>query len=161
MIAIFLTIIHVIVCFVLILVILLQAGRGQGLSSAAFGSGNVQSLLGTRAADFMTKATTVSAILFITTCIGLDLLEAHKSKSLMQMSQKSAPVSMDQIREALEKMKAETAGTDTANVDVTDAEVMAGAEEAIKTTEETAFPETKPAEIAAEEVVEAIAPEQN
>lgn len=107
--SIFLTILHVIVCFTLILVILLQAGRGQGLSNASFGSGNVQSLFGTRAADFMTKATTVAAICFIMTSIGLDILETRKSKSLMELSDKTAPINLDQIKEALEKVKAQAA----------------------------------------------------
>ena|SRR3989338_5055374 len=105
--SIFLTILHVVVCLVLILVILLQAGRGQGLASASFGSGNVQSLFGTRAADFLTKATTVSAICFILTSIGLDFLEVKKSKSLMEISQRSAPINLEQIKQALEKVKAE------------------------------------------------------
>ena len=106
---IFLTIIHVIVCFVLILVILLQAGRGQGLTSAAFGGGNVQSLFGTRAADFMTKATTVAAICFILTSIGLDYIEMRKSKSLLELSQKqTAPIDLEQIKKALEEVQAES-----------------------------------------------------
>lgn len=104
---IFLTIIHVIVCLVLILVILLQAGRGQGLAGASFGSGNVQSLFGTRAADFLTKATSVSAICFLFTCIGLNIVESGKSRSLIQASRKTAPVDIDAVKKALEKIKAE------------------------------------------------------
>ncbi len=118
---IFLTIIHVIVCFVLILVILLQAGRGQGLGGATFGSGNVQSLFGTRAGDFLTKATTVSAICFILTCIGLDFLEVQRSRSLMEVSQKSAPVNLEQIREALEKVKGEMAAGEGQQAAMTEA----------------------------------------
>jgi preprotein translocase subunit SecG len=75
--------IHVIVCLVLIIVILLQAGRGQGLTGASFG-GNVQSLLGTKASSFLTKATSVCAILFLFTCIGLNVLEVQKSRSLFK-----------------------------------------------------------------------------
>ena len=106
--AIFLTIIHVMACLLLILVILLQAGRGQGLASAAFGGGNVQSLLGTRTGDFLTKATTVAAICFLLTCIGLDILEAQKSRSLLRGPGTKAPLDIEQIKKALEKIKAET-----------------------------------------------------
>ena len=60
-------ILHVLVCLVLILVILLQAGRGQGLTGASFGGGNVQSILGTKASSFLTKATSVCAVLFLLT----------------------------------------------------------------------------------------------
>lgn len=102
-----LTVLHVIVCFILILVILLQAGRGQGLAGASFTGGGVQSLLGTRTADFLTKATTTAAILFLFTCIGLDLMEARKSRSLFDAQRPVAPVDVQQIQEALDKIKAE------------------------------------------------------
>ncbi len=102
------TILHVIVCFVLIAVILLQAGRGQGLTGATFGSGNVQSLFGTKASVFLTKATSVSAIFFMVTCIALDLIEIHKSKSLLETSRSAAPLDVDQIKKALEKVKNES-----------------------------------------------------
>ncbi len=104
---IFLTLIHVIVCFILILVILLQAGRGQGLTGGGFGSGNVQSLFGTRAADFLTKATSVAAICFLFTCIGLNVLETQRSRSLFDTRRQSAPVDMETIKKALEKVKAQ------------------------------------------------------
>jgi len=104
-----LVIVHVIICLILILVILLQAGRGQGLAGASFSGGGVQSLLGTRTADFLTKATTTAAILFLFTCIGLDLMEAQKSRSLFDAQRPVAPVDVQQIQEALDKIKAEQA----------------------------------------------------
>ena len=103
--------VHVLVCLILILVILLQAGRGQGLTGPSFASGNVQSLFGTRAADFLTKATSVAAVCFLFTCIGLDILEAQKSRSLLQTTRQQAPLDMDQIKKALEKVKSEQAGS--------------------------------------------------
>ena len=105
----FFIIIHVIVCLVLILVILLQAGRGQGLAGPSFASGNVQSLFGTRASDFLTKATSVSAILFLFTCIGLDIIETHRSHSLFAANRKATPVEVQQIQKVLEKIKADEA----------------------------------------------------
>ncbi len=110
--AIFLTVIHIIACFMLILVILLQAGRGHGLTNASFGSGNVQSLLGTRAGDFLTKATTVAAIAFLVTCISLDILEAQRSRSLLRGPNSRPPLDLDQIKKALEKIKAEAPAKD-------------------------------------------------
>ncbi|MDD5217345.1 MAG: preprotein translocase subunit SecG [Candidatus Omnitrophica bacterium] len=106
MMTVILVVLHVIVCFVLILVILLQAGRGQGLATSSFGGGNVQTLFGTRAGDFLTKATSVSAICFLLTCITLDVIEAQKSKSLLDVSRKKAPIDIDKIKKALEKIKA-------------------------------------------------------
>ncbi len=96
--------IHIIVCFVLIIVILLQAGRGQGLTGGSFG-GNVQSLFGTKASSFLTKATSVCAILFLFTCIGLNILEVQKSRSLFRGPGTQSPIDVEQIKKALEKIK--------------------------------------------------------
>ena len=103
----FLTIIHIVVCFVLIIVILVQGGRGQGLTGPSFASGNVQSLLGTQAADFLTKATSVSAICFLLTCLGLNIFESRKGRSLLEGARQTAPVDVDAVKKALEKMTAE------------------------------------------------------
>lgn len=101
---IFVVCVHVIVCLVLIVVILLQAGRGQGLTGASFG-GNVQSLFGTKASSFLTKATSICAVLFLFTCIGLNVLEVQKSRSLFKTPQSKAPLDVEQIKKTLEKMK--------------------------------------------------------
>lgn len=99
-------ILHVIVCLVLIAVILLQAGRGQGLTGASFG-GNVQSLFGTKGSVFLQKATSASAICFMVTCITLSIFETQRSKSLLEVGRKPAPIDIDQIQKALEKVKSE------------------------------------------------------
>jgi len=97
--------IHVIVCLVLIIVILLQAGRGQGLTGGSFGGGNVQSLFGTKASSFLTKATSVCAIVFLFTCIGLNILEIQKSHSLFKSPNHQASLDVEQIKKALAKIK--------------------------------------------------------
>ncbi|MEI7752322.1 MAG: preprotein translocase subunit SecG [Candidatus Omnitrophota bacterium] len=97
--------IHVIVCLVLIIVILLQAGRGQGLTGGSFGGGNVQSLFGTKASSFLTKATSVCAIVFLFTCIGLNILEVQKSRSLFKSPNAQASLDVEQIKKALAKIK--------------------------------------------------------
>jgi len=107
--SIFLTVLHIIVCLVLVTVILFQAGRGQGLTGSSFGaSGGVNTLFGTKAGDFFTKATSVCAILFLVTCISLDIVEARRSRSLVAPGgEKITQADMDKIKEALEKLKAE------------------------------------------------------
>lgn len=120
---IFLTIIHIIVCFVLIGVILLQAGRGQGLTGASFG-GNVQSLFGTKGSIFLQKATTVSAIFFMVTCLGLSILETQRSRSLLESGRTSAPIDIDQIQRALEKVKSEAASVDQGVPDASPADII-------------------------------------
>ena len=93
----FLLIIHVIVCLVLILVVLLQAGRGGGFSDM-LGGGQPQSLFGTQTNAFMLRATEVCAVLFIITSLSLAILSTHRGKSLvtnqrlMQELQSKVPV---------------------------------------------------------------------
>ena len=100
---------HIVVCLVLIIVILIQGGRGQGLTGPSFASGNVQSLFGTRAADFLTKATSVSAICFLFTCIGLDFYETRKSRSLLEGMRRPASIDMETVKKALEQAKSQQA----------------------------------------------------
>ena len=67
---------HLIICVTLILVVLLQSGKGGGLAGAFGGMGGAgQSLFGGRgAATFLSKATTVLGIAFMTTSLVLALL---------------------------------------------------------------------------------------
>ncbi len=75
-----LLVIHVVVCLVLIAVILLQAGRGGGLTEAF--SGDAQSVLGTQAPVVLKKATTISAIAFLVTSLLLGAITARRGRSL-------------------------------------------------------------------------------
>ena len=51
------------------------------------------------------QATTVCAILFLFTCIGLSIFEARKSRSLFQAPATQAPLDVNQIKKALDKVK--------------------------------------------------------
>ena len=79
---IFLIIIHVIACLFLIAVILLQAGRGGGLSDIAGGS-QAQSILGTETNTFMKRLTEIFAIVFIVTSLSLGIISTHRGKLLI------------------------------------------------------------------------------
>lgn len=79
----FLLIIHVFVCFFLILVILLQAGKGGGMAET-LGGNLTQSILGTRSTAFMTKLTAVCASLFLITCLSLTYLSTQKRSSIFR-----------------------------------------------------------------------------
>src|SRR3989338_7690903 len=80
---IFLIIVHVIVCLVLVLVVLLQAGRGGGISDM-MGGGQPQSIFGTQTNAFMMRATDVCAVLFIITSLSLGIITAQRGKSLVE-----------------------------------------------------------------------------
>ncbi len=68
------TVIHIIVCFVLIIAVLLQSGKAADLAGA-FGGGGSQTVFGPRgAANILSRATTISAILFMITSLGLWML---------------------------------------------------------------------------------------
>ncbi len=76
--------IHIIACLVLVLTILLQSGRGGGLSET-FGSGSTSTIFGASATTFLQRATSVCAILFLITSLSLAILSSRKSRSLMQL----------------------------------------------------------------------------
>ena len=70
-----LTLLHVIICICLIVVILLQSAKGEGLAGAFGGSGITGAVFGGRgAATFLSKATTVLAISFFLSCMVLSFL---------------------------------------------------------------------------------------
>ena len=69
-----LTIFHVIVCIFLILVVLLQQGKGADWAGA-FGGGGTQTAFGARGAGtILSKATTAAAIIFMVTSLVLTIL---------------------------------------------------------------------------------------
>jgi preprotein translocase subunit SecG len=73
--------IHVAVCVVLIIIILIQSGRGGGLVES-FSS--VESMFGTKTNAFLTRMTSILSILFFITCVSLAFLSARQSRSLME-----------------------------------------------------------------------------
>ena len=70
---------HVIVALVMIVVVLLQSGKGAGLGSG-FG-GSSQTVFGSRGpANFLSKFTTVSAIIFMLTSLMLSIMSSRVGK---------------------------------------------------------------------------------
>jgi preprotein translocase subunit SecG len=77
-------ILHVIVCFVLILVVLLQTGKGADLAGA-FGLTGSQTAFGPRGANtLLSKATTWSAIIFMLTSMTLYVMESRRTGSAIR-----------------------------------------------------------------------------
>lgn len=78
-----LVILHIIVCFILIVVVLLQSGKGADLAGA-FGGGGSQTALGSRgAATVLSKATTIAAVLFMFTSLGLALMSSRRTSAVL------------------------------------------------------------------------------
>ncbi|MGB9715695.1 MAG: preprotein translocase subunit SecG [Thermodesulfovibrionales bacterium] len=83
----FIIIVHILVCFFLITIVLLQGGKGAEIG-AVFG-GSSQTLFGSRgAATFLSKLTTIAAILFMITSLTLAVVTAKKGSVV-----KESPVS--------------------------------------------------------------------
>ena len=72
---------HVLVCLFLILVILLQQSKGGGLGGALGGSAS-QIFGGRGAGNFMTRTTSVLAVLFMLSSIGLAYLSSAGDREM-------------------------------------------------------------------------------
>lgn len=89
------TIVHVIVCILLILVVLLQAGKGANMG-AVFG-GSSQTIFGSSGpGTFLGKMTTAVAVIFMLTSLTLSYSASRKGSSLMEgaakpVAQQTAP----------------------------------------------------------------------
>jgi len=85
-----LTIFHVLVCVFLILVVLLQQGKGADWAGT-FGGGGSQTVFGARGAGtILSKATTVAAIVFMITSLALTILIARPGGSSV-INEKAVP----------------------------------------------------------------------
>lgn len=101
------TTIHIITCFILIIAVLLQSGKSADLAGAFGGMGS-QTVFGPRGAgSILSKATTICAILFMVTSMGLWILSAKGTKSVVKgeepPAKKAAAVTETQKKPEQEK----------------------------------------------------------
>ncbi len=80
-----LIVLHIVLCIVLIVTILLQAGKGGGLTEM-FGGDTAQSVLGTQAPALLKKLTEISAVGFIVTSLALGMVTSRRGQSLFDGS---------------------------------------------------------------------------
>ena len=86
-----LTIIHVLMCFGIIAIVLLQAGKGADIGSAFGGSGS-QAVFGSMGTPtVLGKATAVVAAVFMITSFGLSIMSHRRAVSIMPASGPTAP----------------------------------------------------------------------
>jgi preprotein translocase subunit SecG len=108
-----LTVLHVFVCVFLILVVLLQAGKGGGMG-IAFGSSGSQAVFGSSGAgNFLTRLTAICAVIFFVNSMALAYLSTQSDSSRLQkIAEQKASEAKDQaaatakVAAALEKARA-------------------------------------------------------
>jgi preprotein translocase subunit SecG len=85
-----LIVLHVLTSIILVLVVLLQSGRGAELGAAFGGIG--QSTFGRGQSTFISKLTTVLAVVFMATSLSLSLIASERpSQSILQPGAAPAP----------------------------------------------------------------------
>jgi preprotein translocase subunit SecG len=95
----FLIIMHVIVCIAMIMIVLLQTGKGADMG-AAFGGGASQTLFGsTGASTFLGKLTTVAAVVFMLTSLSLAYISGQRTGDSI-MVDKQAPIEQQTTQSA-------------------------------------------------------------
>jgi preprotein translocase subunit SecG len=78
------TILHVVVSLALILIVLLQTGKGAEMG-AGFGGGSNQTIFGSRgAATFLSKVTTGAAVMFMLTSLSLAIMTKNRTGSVIR-----------------------------------------------------------------------------
>jgi preprotein translocase subunit SecG len=83
------TIVHVIACIILVLVVLLQAGKGADMG-AVFGGASSTIFGSSGAGNFLTRLTTGAAVVFMTTSLMLTYFGTHGGHSTL-MPESGAP----------------------------------------------------------------------
>ncbi len=76
----FIFFIHIVVCILLVICVLMQAGRGGGLAES-FSS--AESMFGTQTNQFMVRLTTIFAVIFLATSLILAVNSSKRDKSIM------------------------------------------------------------------------------
>lgn len=107
---------HIIVALTLILVVLLQVGKGQSIGAAFGGAGSSQTLFGSRGpATFLSHMTTIAAAIFMLTSLTLAYFSSHarqRSTIIDQVPATQAPAPQMPASETPVPMTPDTPATE-------------------------------------------------
>jgi len=123
----FVIFLHIVVCILLVISILMQAGRGGGLAESFT---SAESMFGTQANAFMVRFSTVLAVLFFSTSLILAVHSAKGQKSLMAHAKlpiQSAQTNKDEptVKVSEPKPMTESKSVNESKIDTTEANTKA------------------------------------
>ena len=111
----FLMILHVMVCILLILVVLLQRGKGSDIGAALGGGGSNTVFGGRGAGNFLTKLTTGAAVTYMLTSLSLSYVSTQDVTVFDSPEQLEEPIPAETDAEAasdlFEEIETEAAGS--------------------------------------------------
>ena len=84
------TIVHILACFVLVLTVLLQAGKGADIG-AVFGGASTTIFGSSGAGNFLTRLTTGAAIVFMATSLTLTYGSTHSTRATIMPERAALP----------------------------------------------------------------------
>ena len=97
MITTFVVLVHVIVCIALVVIVLLQSGKGAEMG-AAFGGASQTLFGGSGGSSFMSKLTTGAAVVFMITCILLSMASKHGLREGNSIMNVAPPLTRQQAK---------------------------------------------------------------
>ena len=108
-----LTVLHVIVCVMVMLVVLIQPGKSGGLGAALGGAGAQQIFGGRGAGNFLTRTTWISASVFFVTSITLAYISTSTGDSLQNLGKARGKAQPTETAPAADNKPADTKPADT------------------------------------------------
>ena len=88
----FLTIIHIMICMVLIVTVLLQSGKAADLAGAFGGAGSQSAFDPRGSKTLLSQMTTICAVLFMFTSLGLWIISGRQSSGSVLSGEQAPPV---------------------------------------------------------------------
>jgi preprotein translocase subunit SecG len=135
---IFLLAIHVIAAVAILVLVLLQQGKGADMG-ASFGSGSAGSVFGAAgSANFLSRSTAVAAVVFFSTSVFLTYLGAHRPTGgggVMQGVTATEPAKVDAAKSDVPKTEAPKTDAGKSDAAKTDAVKVDAAKSDTKATE--------------------------
>jgi preprotein translocase subunit SecG len=126
----FLLVLHIMVCVVLILVVLLQRGKGSDMGAALGGGGSNTVFGGRGAGNFLTKLTTGAAIGFMLTSLSLAYVTNRDADVLIfdeeEMEALEPSSSDDASADDLQEMEIDTSAAEASADELVEIEIDPG-----------------------------------